>query len=286
VNSPTTVCRLCGAEAQLRGQQRMLRYQVAIFQCPVCDLMQTEDPYWIAEAYSKALTLLDTGAVQRGQLTAGLTLGIARLLGLGRDARCIDYGGGHGLYVRMMRDRGFDFRWTDRYAENLFARGFDGDLQTPHDLLTTFEVFEHLVDVGTDIATLFEPGHRFALVGTLLHNGYQDGWWYFTNRTGQHVAFYSPRTLRYVASRYGYSVLVGPEYSLFIRDGETVGRVARGVLARLVARPWLAFGLTSLIPDPVRFRFGHSRTHADHLMLDERLRTDLRVEPEARVGAP
>lgn len=255
-----------------RGQQRMLRYDVTIFQCPRCDLMQTEYPYWISEAYSKALTLLDTGAVQRAQLTAGLTIGVARVLGLGRGQRGIDFGGGHGLYVRMMRDRGFDFRWTDRYAENLFARGFEGDLAARHDLLTAFEVFEHLVDVAADLATIFQAGHRYVLVGTLLHSGYRDEWWYYTNGTGQHVAFYSARTMRFIADRFDYSVVSGPEYALFIRNDELLGRVPRAILARLVAHPWATYGLTSIVPDPVRLRFGRSPAQHDYELLAKTLR--------------
>ena len=39
--------------------------------------------------------------------------------------RFIDYGAGTGLLVRAMRDSGCDFRTFDRYAKNVFARGFE-----------------------------------------------------------------------------------------------------------------------------------------------------------------
>jgi len=81
---------------------------------------------------------------------------------------CLDYGGGHGVFVRIMRDFGFDFRWSDCYATNIYARGFEGDVHLRHELVTAFEVFEHLVDVRAELAALFEPRHRYILVSTLV----------------------------------------------------------------------------------------------------------------------
>src|SRR5512147_2178994 len=82
LNSDPTRCRLCGSSVVACGEQRMLRYDVTIFLCPECDLLQTQKPHWLDEAYSSALTLLDTGAAQRSQITVGITLGIARILGI------------------------------------------------------------------------------------------------------------------------------------------------------------------------------------------------------------
>ena len=61
----------------------------------------------------------------------------------------VDWAGGHGVLVRLMRDAEFDFYWQDRYAQNLFARGFewgaDSGLQ-PATLATAIEVLEHAPD--------------------------------------------------------------------------------------------------------------------------------------------
>ena len=37
----------------------------------------------------------------------------------------LDYGVGYGVFVRLMRDIGFDYFWQDKYTENLFAQGFE-----------------------------------------------------------------------------------------------------------------------------------------------------------------
>ncbi len=50
------------------------------------------------------------------------------------------------MFVRLMRDNGFDFYRSDRQCENLFAKGFEAslDVSPSYELLTAFEVFEHL----------------------------------------------------------------------------------------------------------------------------------------------
>lgn len=282
--TPAIACRLCGAEAPRVGHQRVLRHDVSYYACPHCDLLQTEAPYWLDEAYSSALTLLDVGVALRGQITVALTHALIRVLGIRYDAPCLDFGGGHGLFVRMMRDRGYDFRWADRYAQNDFARGFEGDPTARHELLTTFEVFEHLADVGGELERIFAPRHRYVLASTVLHQGYHDDWFYLIPETGQHVAFYSARTMRAIAERFGYSVIVGPEFSLFIHESERLderfarrrfGRVRQSLLPRLIADPSLAFWLLSPLAEPVRIRRGgETRLHSDTVLMRERLRTE------------
>jgi hypothetical protein len=120
----TIPCRLCGAEACGLFQDIVLKkYSVAYFRCGQCDLIQAEQPYWLQEAYATAICASDTGAIARNVRTARLTSALARLLGMTPASRCLDFGGGHGVFVRMMRDRGFRFEWSDSYAKNLYAAG-------------------------------------------------------------------------------------------------------------------------------------------------------------------
>lgn len=228
-------CRLCGATAQrLFVAEVLSRYPVGYFHCSNCDLIQTQQPFWLEEAYGSALSVFDTGAVARDRMATELTLATARLLKVGRDASCLDYGGGHGVLTRGMRDAGYDFRWHDKYANNVYARGFEGDPGVRQALLTCFEVWEHLPDAGVDLEQLFRPGHDAVLVSTVLHRGHRENWWYYCPEAGQHVAFFSARTMQFVARRFGYSAIVGDRYTLFHRPN--VLRGWRHRLASLIIR--------------------------------------------------
>jgi hypothetical protein len=268
-------CRLCAGDAVACGRQRLLgRHDAFYFRCPTCDLIQTQTPTWLAEAYGAAIAATDTGAIERNRVTARLTFLTACLLGLGPEASCLDYGGGHGVFVRMMRDLGLDFRWSDRFASNIYARGFAGDPGLRHELVTAFEVFEHFVDARAELTTLFGPRHRYILVGTLLHDGFQPDWWYLARESGQYVAFFSRRTMAWVAEHFGYDVEIGPANSLFIAKGAPLGAVRRTSLRALVANARLAFGIASLVPEALLGRVGRfrSRIAADYAALIEEAR--------------
>ncbi|MEI6674203.1 MAG: class I SAM-dependent methyltransferase [Verrucomicrobiota bacterium] len=163
--------------------------------------MQTEEPYWLEEAYSSALSALDVGAVGRNKRFEVVTQAIIQAF-MDPDGRFVDYGGGHGLFVRSMRDRGFDFWWSDKYAENLYARGFEYvDAGEPVEAVTAFEVFEHLIDPAGEIARMLEMAPN-VLFSTMLMPPYlpkPGDWWYYVPETGQHVGIFAEASLRWVA---------------------------------------------------------------------------------------
>ena len=54
-----------------------------------------------------------------------------------------------------MRDRGFNFFWQDLYAKNIHARTFEHEEGTRYDLVTAFELMEHLPDPLEGMAPIF-----------------------------------------------------------------------------------------------------------------------------------
>ena len=61
------VCRLCAGTVEPAFRKRVLeRYSVTFFRCLTCESLQTERPYWLAEAYQSALAGSDTGCPLRG----------------------------------------------------------------------------------------------------------------------------------------------------------------------------------------------------------------------------
>jgi hypothetical protein len=182
------------------------KYTVGYFRCSRCGFIRTEEPYWLEEAYSSAITGSDVGLVRRNfQLAAIAKVVIATFFG--RAGYFVDYAGGYGLFVRLMRDSGFDFRWYDKYCNNLFARDFVAPqpVTEPAELLTAFEVFEHLADPFGELERMltFSPNILFT-TQLLPEPAPRPGeWWYYGLEHGQHIAFYTREALLQLAKRAG-----------------------------------------------------------------------------------
>ena len=114
--------------------------------------------------------------------------------------------GGYGLLTRLMRDMGFDFYWLDPFAENFLARGFEyGDSQRKPNVVTAFEVFEHLFDPLQEIEKIVKlsPNILFSTELLPIPTPKPLQWWYYGLEHGQHVSFYRKETLTRIAAKFG-----------------------------------------------------------------------------------
>src|ERR1700744_1886540 len=118
--------KLTGGETTLLFTATILnKHQVKFYRCNETGFIQTEDPYWLEEAYSSAITKLDIGLLYRN---INLSNTVDKVLVKYFDAKAntfLDYAGGYGVFTRLMRDKGFKFYSTDKYCQNLFAEYFD-----------------------------------------------------------------------------------------------------------------------------------------------------------------
>lgn len=201
-------CKICSAQTTLLFTATVLyKYEVNYFQCPECRFIQTEKPYWLNEAYNKAITRLDIGLISRNKTYADRIEGFFQKNLITSDGIYLDYGGGYGMFVRMMRDKGYNFFRQDIYCDNLFAENFDlTDFTdaTHFDLLTAFEIFEHLEDPLTEIQQMLSYSHCILFSTLLQPNNIADvkSWWYVVPETGQHIALYDIETLKLIAKKF------------------------------------------------------------------------------------
>ena len=229
-SAESAICRLCSGIARFAFSEKLLgRYTVSYFRCTGCECLQTEQPYWLTEAYAGIDSNRDTGAVKRCLYNFALTLAVSRVLNV---PRILDYGGGHGLLCRLLRDNNKDAYWFDRYCSPGYATGFTSSPADSFDLVTAFEVFEHLQNPGLDLDEIFSPRPRAVLVTTELYRGQGPDWWYLAPIEGQHVFFYSLAGVQRIAQRYDYNVLIGRGFFLFFR--EPIGAIKRFILRHLV----------------------------------------------------
>lgn len=196
-------CRVCGnAIERAFATGNLLSRPVDFFECVKCLYVQTETPYWLDEAYEESINRSDTGILERNLANVGLVLATLQLLG-DKNGKVLDYAGGYGILVRLLRDAGVDALWSDTHTENLLAKGFEykDDRLT---LLTAFEAFEHFVDPVREMSKLVSLSPNVLLTTTLIPEPTpkpQD-WWYYGLEHGQHVGFFRVETLRYLSNRF------------------------------------------------------------------------------------
>jgi hypothetical protein len=203
-------CKICNEiSVKIFRRKVLAQYEVDYYQCNSCGFIQTEEPYWLKEAYSKPLAIEDTGLVKRNMLYTQRTSTLLFFL-YNRNGRFLDYGGGSGLFVRMMRDVGFDFFWTDPFTENLFARGFEYDegSKQPIELITTYECFEHFINPIHEIEKILSISRSLLFSTEIFTKGTPDPdtWQYYHFSSGQHIALYSMNSLKHLAKRFNMNV--------------------------------------------------------------------------------
>lgn len=212
-------CKVCGALSAYFGKAEVLKkHRVQYFRCGKCGFIQTETPYWLEEAYSSAIASQDVGIMQRNLVNCELTSAVISLL-FPKLSKAVDFGSGHGVFVRLMRDKGFNFYWSDLHASNDYARGFEREEDSNYDLVTAFEVPEHFSDPIAGFSELMSLSNN-VFVSTCVVPQPTPGlfdWWYYMPSSGQHIAFYTTESLHILAERFGRSLLsVGP-YHLFTK---------------------------------------------------------------------
>jgi hypothetical protein len=200
-------CKICNSETTIHDTALILnKYSVAYYRCSHCGFIQTEEPYWLGEAYVKAIATADTGIMARNLSNADDLIFFLRFIG---EGQCLDFGGGHGVFTRIMRDYGFDFYHYDKYAENLFAAGFEANLNQKYRIITSFENFEHFVNPLEEIEKMIAISDTLYFSTSLIPSDlpFIKDWWYYSPSTGQHISFYSMHSLEYIALKYNMRLL-------------------------------------------------------------------------------
>ncbi|MFB2881224.1 methyltransferase domain-containing protein [Floridanema aerugineum] len=199
-------CKICQSESIHFANAKILdKYNIDYFKCQNCGFVQTEEPYWLSEAYTNAIASSDVGLVFRNLQFSKITSNIIFSI-FAHSSKFLDYGGGYGLFVRLMRDEGFDFYWYDKYCDNIFAKGFIAESEEEkYELVTAFEVFEHFSDPLTEIQNLFQFSRNILFSTELLpeNNPKPGEWWYYSLQDGQHIAIYTVKSLAIIAERLG-----------------------------------------------------------------------------------
>lgn len=200
-------CSICQSSAKEVFRAKILgKYETPYFQCTQCGFLSPAEPFWLPESYASAITALDIGLIKRNLELREVVTALVKTYFDG-SAKFVDYGGGYGMLVRLLRDRGLDFYRQDIYAENLFAKSFD--IEDAHcskfELLTAFEVFEHLENPLEALEDMLKLSDNILFSTELqpVPNPTPDTWWYILPEIGQHISLFSRKSLEALAQSKG-----------------------------------------------------------------------------------
>jgi len=200
------ICKICNSNAQQIFTSKILKkYDAKYFKCDNCGYLFTEEPFWLDEAYSRSINLSDTGLLDRN-IYFSKVLSVIIYFCFNKNGTFLDYAGGYGVFTRLMRDIGFDFYWHDPYTQNLFANGFEKEVKSDSEfeLITAFEVFEHLVNPKEELEKMLSYSKTIVFSTELLPKDIPDPkeWWYYGFNHGQHISFYTEKTLHTLANQF------------------------------------------------------------------------------------
>lgn len=208
--TPQDKCKICKSHAKLFTTYKVLnKHNIEYFRCNNCGFIQTEEPYWLNEAYSEAISSTDIGMINRNMILSKISQAVISFL-FDRKGAFLDYGGGYGIFVRIMRDHGFEFYLYDKYCKNLFAKGFEENNigKNRYELLTAFEIFEHLTNPMESIENMLSCSNNILFTTDLIPNYVPKpgSWWYYAPESGQHIAFYTLNSLNIIARAFDLKI--------------------------------------------------------------------------------
>ena len=242
-------CRLCNSlignpfsEAELLG------HKIKYFECAQCEYVQTEEPFWLDEAYASSINKSDTGIMARNLSNVRLVLATLTLMRK-RTEKVVDYAGGHGFLVRLLRDKGIDALWSDPYSENLVARGFEYQKENePALLVTAFEAFEHFIRPVDEMGKLLSVSSNILLTTTLVPDPTPtpSDWWYYGLDHGQHIGFFRVNTLEHLAKEFHLNLISDGKSTHFFSKEQYSNNVWKSLILFSKLTPYLfSVGLKS-----------------------------------------
>lgn len=216
-------CKICCSNTTFFATESIMpqKFEAQYYLCDNCEYLFIDNPHWLPISYSEAITDSDIGLVNRNSRLSIFTFAIIRLFF--RDKKFfLDYAGGYGLFVRIMRNLGLNFYWEDKYAKNLFAKTFSSTENNikNYGLITAFEVLEHLENPIEELEILFKLSNNILISTELIpeQKPKPKEWSYYALEHGQHIGFFSRKTMEYISNKYGFNYYTnGSDFHLFTK---------------------------------------------------------------------
>ncbi len=258
VNVFSKPCKICGSTAKLfdvvdfnKSADAFYAFglagiEVPWLRCENCGFLFTsffDD--WTHDDFARFIYNSDYLKIDpdyEGPRAARLLEAVPTLLGRPSGLRILDYGSGKGIFVRGLRENGYEATAYDPFSASARPEG-------KFDLITCFEVIEHSPDpmaVLRDMRSLLTSGGGILLGETLQPPNIGElrcSWWYCAPRNG-HCSTFTARSLALAAQQVGYRFCPGGGHHAFVSPEP--GRVT-DLLIRITGSPLAASILTAPI---------------------------------------
>jgi SAM-dependent methyltransferase len=276
-SSSTHTCRVCGGS----GMETFRKRGFVIAECAQCASRFVPDPVPDLPSYDEGYFAgQENGGgypaylLDRALIVENFARRIRWLKPFARGTRLLDVGAAYGFLLLAARELGFDVQGVepargcaDFARRELGVEIIPGTLEEAElppgsfDVVTMFDVIEHLITPATTLARvreLLKPGGLFVVetgdVGALLARVCGRRWYYYD--PPQHVTYFNQRSLSDLLARSGFSPPLAIGYlgkSVSLRNfafqlGRSFGNGALGDLSRAVSRSPLG-RLTFPVPD-------------------------------------
>ena len=195
-------CKICGIETTWIYNYKIIKqYNIDFFQCNNCGFMQTEEPYWLKQAYEETINYTDTGILERS-LHFSRIMTVLLYIFYGKNKNYLDYSGGFGIFTRRMRDLGFQFFWHDPYTTNLLSKGFEYCDQKI-EAITIFEAIEHFYNPLLEIEKILKISKNIFFSTQIIPSPTPkpEEWDYYGFEHGQHISFFTKKTFSIIAKK-------------------------------------------------------------------------------------
>lgn len=197
------------ANGKFLGLSGIPVYYALCEKCGFCftpELMNWSQERFEKMIYNDDYVLVDPDYIQKRPRAIASNL-ISTFGDKAHSIKHLDFGGGRGLLAQILKTA----NWQSVSYDPFVDRSISIEQLGKYDLITAFEVFEHVSDVNklmSSLRTLLAPD-GIILFTTLFSDGQiqrnqRISWWYASPRNG-HISLFSRASLKALAQKYGFN---------------------------------------------------------------------------------